>query len=536
MNIKRTLFTLVLLYSACAANAQLSAGLIAHWPFNGNLNDVTSNGHNATASMFYSGYSVPGYAPGVTGVANTAYTFKDSVMVNATYQPDVNVRRFSICATVKARDWSTGPVLLEHYHNGPIIPYIGFYRASIVNLGLPNGNKYCLIGLSNFATYAPVNGVTANDPGLDANRWYSMVVTFDSMNFKTYVNGKLRGSYPWDGSPIGTSTQNINIGHYLNLNPGISVDSYLKGWMDDLRLYNRVLADSDIINYSLAAKDTGVEFGNPIPDTAVTGFNLNVNYIVSKPFKTGNTFTLQLSDASGSFASPVTVATVIATTAGTLSGNVLSSTTVGWRRMRIVSTSPVDVTLEQDVYIRNPPPPFITIAPSPGPSVNLGSNITFTATIGNGGPSPLYVWKKNSTIIAGATGSTFIANNTNTASGDTITGVVHTGAVGHPDSATSNKVVIFYMGGVVSVVNADDISLYPNPNDGNFTIKGKIAGSEAKLEVVNISGQVVYARVIKVSNNEVNTAVSLKDIPNGMYTMKLGAGETQYTKRFTLER
>lgn len=536
MNLKKTLCALLLMSAASVAEAQLSAGLVAHWPFNGNLNDVTGNGHNATAGMFYSGYSVPGYAPGITGAANTAYTFKDSVMVNGAYQPDVNVKRFSICAVVKSRDWSSGPILLEHYHTGPMIPWTGFYRASIVNLGLPSGIKYNLVGLSNFAGPAILDSVKASDPSLDANRWYSMVVTFDSLNYKTYVNGKLRSSYKWDGSPIGTSTEVLNIGHYKQLNPGISVDAILKGWMDDLRLYNRVLADSDIINYALTVKDTGVEFGSPIPDTATTGFNLNVNYIVSKPFKTGNTFTLQLSDASGSFASPVTVATATATTGGTLSGNVLSSTAVGWRRMRIVSTSPVDVTLEQDVYIRNPPPPFITVAPSPGPTVNLGSNITFSAAITNGGPNPTYQWKKNSTYISGANSNSFIANNTNTASGDTISALVHTGAIGHPDSAVSNKVVIFYTGGVGSVNDADNIALYPNPNNGNFVIKGKVFGNEAKLEVVNISGQVVYTKAISVSNNEVNSAISLKDIPNGVYTLKLAAGDIQYIKRFTLER
>jgi hypothetical protein len=535
MNLLRTLCTLLLLYTAGVANAQLSAGLVAHWPFNGNLNDVTGNGHNASASMFYPGYLVPGYAAGITGVANTAYTFKDSVMVTAPYQADLNVRRFSICVTVKSRDFSSGPIFFERTHNGPIAPWPGFYRASVTNLGLPSGTKYSLIGLSTFSSWTPVNNVTANDPGLDDNRWYSMVVTFDSLSFKTYINGKLRGSYPWDGTPIGTTTQGINIGHYLNLSPGISVDAILKGWMDDLRLYNRVLADSDIINYALTVKDTGVEFGSPIPDTAVTGFNLNVNYIVSKPFKTGNSFTLQLSDASGSFASPVTIAAVTATTAGAISGNVLSSTTVGWRRMRIVSTSPVDVTLEQDIYIKNPPPPFITVTPSPGPTVSLGSNITFSSVITNGGPTPTYQWKKNSTPIAGATSSSFIANNTNTVSDDTIFAVVHTGAVGHPDSAVSNKVVIHYTGGVGDVNDAKSISLFPNPNDGNFMVKGKV-GSDARLEVINISGQVVYAKTIKLSNNEVNSAISLKDIPNGVYTVKLTSGDTQYTKRFTLER
>src|SRR6185437_9715005 len=96
----------------------------------------------------------------------------------------------------------------------------------------------------------PSNTAWIDSPFVTENKWYSVVGTFDSVNFKVYVNGKLVNtvSAPTPPLAIGTSTAGISIG----LNGSGDIVNYpypFKGIIDDIRLYNRVLSDSEIQKY-----------------------------------------------------------------------------------------------------------------------------------------------------------------------------------------------------------------------------------------------------------------------------------------------
>ena len=81
----------------------------------------------------------------------------------------------------------------------------------------------------------------------------------------------------------------------------------------------------------------------------------------------------------------------------------------------------------------------ITISPSTNP-VCAGTSVTFTATPSNGGATPAYLWKKNSTVINGATNVTYTYVPVNN---DALTCVLTTNAAcvtGSP--ATSNTVIM----------------------------------------------------------------------------------------------
>lgn len=83
------------------ANAQGTAGLVAHWPFNGNANDVSGNGLNG-------GVVGASLTTGYAGNVNTAYKFKGTTIpgvfdnIAVPYNSLMNVQSFSICALVKA--------------------------------------------------------------------------------------------------------------------------------------------------------------------------------------------------------------------------------------------------------------------------------------------------------------------------------------------------------------------------------------------------------------------------------------------------
>jgi hypothetical protein len=67
---------------------------------------------------------------------------------------------------------------------------------------------------------------------------------------------------------------------------------------------------------------------------------VQLRYDVSQPFQPGNSFTLQLSNASGSFAAPTTLGTVTNQTGGTFNFNVPGLPAGSGYRMRILATAP----------------------------------------------------------------------------------------------------------------------------------------------------------------------------------------------------
>lgn len=71
------------------------------------------------------------------------------------------------------------------------------------------------------------------------------------------------------------------------------------------------------------------------------GAAVNIPYTISGTFTAGNIFTAQLSDATGSFASPVAIGTLTSTNAGTINATIPFTTASGTAyRVRVVSSNP----------------------------------------------------------------------------------------------------------------------------------------------------------------------------------------------------
>ena len=78
------------------------------------------------------------------------------------------------------------------------------------------------------------------------------------------------------------------------------------------------------------------------PVILCAGSTVSVNYTVLDTYNSGNTFTAQLSDANGSFASAVNIGTVASATSGNISAVIPANTPAGNDyRIRVVSSSPV---------------------------------------------------------------------------------------------------------------------------------------------------------------------------------------------------
>ncbi|MBW7468416.1 hypothetical protein ABID22_002827 [Pontibacter aydingkolensis] len=111
------------------------------------------------------------------------------------------------------------------------------------------------------------------------------------------------------------------------------------------------------------------------------GVNISIPYSISGSYNTGNVFTAQLSNASGSFASPTSIGTVAGTTSGTINATVPANTPTGTGyRIRVVSSDPAVTGSDNgsDIIVNNIP--TLTVS-NPNPvcsptTVNLATTIT----------------------------------------------------------------------------------------------------------------------------------------------------------------
>ena len=95
-----------------------------------------------------------------------------------------------------------------------------------------------------------------------------------------------------------------------------------------------------------------VEAGTIAPLGYCQGAAMQVPYETQGTFEAGNTFTAQLSDATGSFATPVAIGSVSATTSGTIACTIPPGTSAGTGyRVRVVSSAPVLISPDNGVNI-----------------------------------------------------------------------------------------------------------------------------------------------------------------------------------------
>jgi ELWxxDGT repeat protein len=269
--------------------------------------------------------------------------------------------------------------------------------------------------------------------------------------------------------------------------------------------------------------DTSVQVAEPFADTVLCGGQVFNLHYTSDTFGSSNIFIAQLSDASGSFASPLYLGSVTATTSGTISCTLPSAVAVGsGYRLRIISTSPVFTSRSETVPIRVTATqvPSVTLAASPGTVVPLPTtSVTFTATPVNGGTTPVYNWTKNGSPIAGA--STNVYSNNSWVNNDNVCVIMTSNlSCAVPTTATSCKTITYT--GVENVSSWGDMNIYPNPNKGDFMLTGKLSGpAHINIAVTDINGKTVYSDELTSATGKVNKLISIKGIAPGVYLVHL---------------
>jgi len=228
-------------FSDPKVSADLSSGLIAYYPFNGNANDESGNGHNGTL-----------YGSTLTadrmGNPNSAFYF------NGTASDYIYVGPLSISLPVTVTLWFNSTTRNEQWNtlfgwNNPNLP--GFNGIDIQANG--DGKIRARIG-SYFSEDMISTSIVDGD-----GKWHSVIINRNLNNEKKlYIDGILELSAT-DTDSIGGPTNIMYIGR-----------SFAEGWsnrflgiIDDVRVYNRVLSEAEIQEVAYLDQDN-----DGLPDNA----------------------------------------------------------------------------------------------------------------------------------------------------------------------------------------------------------------------------------------------------------------------------
>lgn len=203
-------------------------GLIAYFPFNGNANDESGYGNNAIISGAV-------LTTDRLGATNKAFHFNgagDRISASVTSIPLGNSPR-SITAWIKP-DGDAHPVNAVIAHgNGDCTGLMFGISFSKYLGGTPGYNN---VGFWGGCKDYMASLKTAS------NQWSFVALIFDGLTVRLFVNER------WETNAIGSlSTQpgQLWIGAET-LNDGASFRDFFKGSIDQVRLYSRALADSEV--------------------------------------------------------------------------------------------------------------------------------------------------------------------------------------------------------------------------------------------------------------------------------------------------
>ena len=235
----------------------------------------------------------------------------------------------------------------------------------------------------------------------------------------------------------------------------------------------------------------------------------------------GTTTTLSDAVTGGSWSSSNAVIASVGSGSGVVTGGATGSATITYTVTDGCGT--VHATTVVTVL------PFVSAGTISGPdSVCQGDTITLTGT-GTGG-----AWSSTAVAIAtvNTTGDVIgVAPGTvtiryivsNTCSHDTATHVV---AV----RSTADCTV-----GVdpVPVINPVALKVYPNPNNGSFTVELPLANDRITITILDVMGKVIDTRII--DDRTIRSAIfNLNNPVPGNYMVKINAGEQVYRTKFVI--
>jgi hypothetical protein len=212
--------------------AEQGDGLVAFYPFNGNANDESGNENNGTvhgASLTEDRFGNSNSAYYLDGISNYI-----SILNSSTLNPQ---NAFTLCAWYKSYDFTGAgysPIIDKGYysHTAPYYQY---------KLGVCGNYSTNYLYNMNFSvtTNNVENRARSNKNYWTPGNWYFLVGTYDGTNVQLYIDNQLIQSVPATGL-----INNYDTPIYFGNNT--TADDFLKGVIDDIRIYNRALSEGEI--------------------------------------------------------------------------------------------------------------------------------------------------------------------------------------------------------------------------------------------------------------------------------------------------
>jgi uncharacterized protein (TIGR02145 family) len=247
-------------------------GLVGNWPFNGNANDESGNGNNGAV-----------YGATLTtdrfGIANNAYLFNgiSNYIKASSNQLPTGERTTSF--------WLNA----SDYNHRMAMAYGGGANNGLswlvhLNMTSCSGNNNITM-----QSHGCINALNAPISFIPVNQWNHVVITTSSAGTKIYLNGVMRASnltyvnntYVFGKDiAIGSAVTVSGIAPYSNSSDA----NYFNGKLDEVRIYNRALNQSEITAlYNEGSTSTSYTYlwstGEITPSISVTPTQTTTYYV-----------------------------------------------------------------------------------------------------------------------------------------------------------------------------------------------------------------------------------------------------------------
>jgi len=220
-------------YVADSCSLSLNDGLVAFYPFSGNAGDSSGNGNHPV-------FNNAQLTKNRFGVVGKAYLFDGS----STYMRIPNSSTLSLAKTISICAW----IRVDGFYKGvcagnrPIMKGIDDRNTGNYAINFQQVNNTCsgFIDSTNEQFYGIVGGNATVAP-INKNVWYFVVLTYDGLAERMYVNNKLSYSQAATVASF-SNTADLYFGKMNNA----SFPYWFKGALDDIRIYNRAISVSEI--------------------------------------------------------------------------------------------------------------------------------------------------------------------------------------------------------------------------------------------------------------------------------------------------
>ena len=264
------LFIVFMIFIVQLAYANLNDGLVAYYPFNGNPNDESGNGNHGivkNAVLSKDRFSV----------SEKSYSFDGNSYIQL---PPLNFNsQLSISLWVNIKNKDTIHAIISKYDGDTGSSDVNIARSFELLVHASHEDKfYFCVSENGLETNAIFSSTVPN-----IETWYHIVSIFDNGEIKLYVNGSLENTETFNTSTLFQSEIPLVVGATLIDNPKIG-NLCANGQIDDIRLYNRVLSESEILSLY---NDQTIITGTIYTASEILGYSACVGGATIRSIETG---------------------------------------------------------------------------------------------------------------------------------------------------------------------------------------------------------------------------------------------------------